>query len=129
MSERSLALALLDGRFAVARLEPGAPIPEWASAGALSSVTRTRDELSIVCAAASVPGEVKAERDWRCLAVAGPLDFSEVGILAELTAALAEAGISLFALSTYDTDYLLVRAADLEGALAALRARGHAVDG
>ena len=127
MSGRSLSLELLDGSFAVARLDPGSPLPEWADGGAISSTTRTADELSVVCESERLPEGVRAERDWRCLKVAGPLDFSEVGILADLTAALAHAGISLFALSTYDTDYLLVRAGDLEGAVAALRERGHLV--
>ncbi len=122
-----LSLSILASTFAVARLEPDAPLPEWASAGELCSITRTADELSIVCEASSVPADVRAERDWRGLVVAGPLDFSEVGILAALTGALATAGISLFALSTYDTDYLLVRAAHLDAAVDALRQAGHRV--
>ena len=127
MSGRTLSLALLEGSFAVARLDPESPAPRWAEGSGLTSVTRTPEELSIVCAAECVPPGVRAERDWCCLKVAGPLDFSEVGILAELTAVLAETGISRFALSTYDTDYLLVRSVDLEGAVAALRGRGHLV--
>lgn len=122
-----LSLSILASTFAVARLAPDAPLPEWASAGELCSITRTADELSIVCEASSVPADVRAERDWRGLVVAGPLDFSEVGILAALTGALATAGISLFALSTYDTDYLLVRAAHLDAAVDALRQAGHRV--
>ena len=129
MSPRDLRLTLLPGSFAVARLDPASPVPEWAAAGELTSITRTAAELSIVCAQEGVPATVKAERDWRCLAVAGPLDFSEVGILAELTGALADSGVSLFALSTFDTDYLLVRAGDLETAVAVLRERGHSVAG
>ena len=127
MSAPPLSLTLLAGTFAVARLDAGDPMPRWAEGGELSSITRTGEELSIVCAAERVPIEVAAERDWRCLAVVGPLDFSEVGILADLTGVLAEAGVSLFALSTYDTDYLLVRDAALETAVRALHGRGHSV--
>lgn len=124
---RTLELAVLEGDFAVARLGPDEPVPEWASEGGLVSITHTADELSIVCDAARVPAGVVAERGWRCLGVAGPLDFSAVGILAELAGALAEAGISLFAISTYDTDYLLVRTEALAAAVEALARRGHSV--
>lgn len=92
------------------------------------SVTRTPSELSIVCAAGRVPAGVTAVRDWRALVVAGPLDFSEIGVLASLTGPLAGVGVSVFALSTYDTDYLLVREAALEEAVAALHEAGHAID-
>ena len=117
-----LTLTLLPDRLAVCRLAPDAALPPWlAWDGGLISLTRTADELSIVCAEERVPGDVQAERGWRAFKVLGPLDFALTGILAGLAAPLAEAGISLFALSTYDTDYILVRAADLERALAALR--------
>lgn len=123
-----LALRVLAERYAVCRLAPADSIPPWAWTGALASVTRTPAELSIVCAAAAVPASVAGvERGWRALAVVGPLDFSLVGILATLTAALARAGVPLFALSTYDTDYLLVRASDLDRASEALRRAGCSV--
>lgn len=121
-----LTLALLPELFAVCRLQPQAPLPDWV-AGPFFSVTRTADELSIVCLQALLPAEVQAERNWRCLKVLGPLDFSLVGILASLSAALAEARISLFALSTFDTDYLLVKSAALQPALLALQRAGHSV--
>ena len=117
-----LTLTLLPDRLAVCRLAPDAALPPWLDwSGGLISLTRTSDELSIVCAEERVPDTVQAERGWRALKVLGPLDFALTGILAGLAAPLAEAGISLFALSTYDTDYVLVRAADLERALAVLR--------
>ncbi len=123
-----LTLRLLPGRFAVARLAPDAAVPAWAWAGALSSVTRTARELSIVCAEAAVPAAVRAERGFRCLAVQGPLDFSATGVLAALATALADAAISLFALSTYDTDLVFVRESSAAAATAALRAAGHRVE-
>ena len=105
-----LRLTLLPGLFAVCRLPPDQAPPVWLDWSAdLASVTRTADELSIVCPTDKVPGDLAAERDWRTFKVEGPLDFALVGILAELSGALAEAGVSLFAISTYDTDYLLVR--------------------
>jgi hypothetical protein len=93
----------------------------------LQSVTRTADELSIVCSAASVPTAVSAQRGFRCLRVVGPLDFAATGILESLLRPLADAGVSVFVVSTYDTDYVLVRAACLEPAVAALCRAGHEV--
>lgn len=116
-----MILGLLAGAYAVCRLAPGAELPGWLDwSGALVSVTATAEELSIVCPAGLVPEDIRAERDWRTFKVEGPLDFALVGILAKLSGALADAGVSVFALSTYDTDYLLVRADKLEVATAAL---------
>lgn len=117
----SLTLALLADRYAVCRLAPRSELPGWLDwSGALVSVSATAEELSIVCPADLVPEGLRAERDWRAFKVEGPLDFALVGILAKLSGALAEAEVSLFAISTYDTDYLLVREAKLEAATAAL---------
>jgi uncharacterized protein len=123
-----LTLILLPDRFAVCRLSGQDPVPAWAWTGSLCSITRSAEELSIVCAQEAVPDAVTAERDWRALKVLGPLDFSLVGILARLTAPLAAAGISLFAISTYDTDYLLVKEERLAEAVAALQQAGFRVD-
>ena len=120
MTDR-LTVSLLPGLFAVCRLDPEQALPAWLDWSAdLSSVTRTIDELSIVCPSDQVPGEVTAERDWRAFKVEGPLDFALVGILAKLSGALADASVSLFAISTYDTDYLLVREDKLAEAKRAL---------
>jgi hypothetical protein len=124
----ALTLTLLPETLAVCRLAPDAPVPAWAWAGEPASVTRTRDELSIVCRAAEVPDDVQREAGWRCLKVRGPLDFGLTGVLAALTVPLATAGIPVFALSTFDTDYLLVRAEDLLRAMDVLRAAGHDIE-
>ena len=116
-----LTLTLLPGTFAVCRLEPDAPVPFWATQGAFFSLTRTADELSFVVAQEYVPADSACERDWKALKVEGPLDFALTGILVSLCVPLADADISLFAVSTYDTDYLLIRAAQWEMALAVLR--------
>jgi hypothetical protein len=123
-----LTLLLLPDTLAVCRLAPDAEVPAWAWTGEPASVTRTRDELSIVCRAAAVPEGVRAEVGWRCLKVQGPLDFGLTGILAALTAPLAAAGIAIFAVSTFDTDYLLVKAENLDRAIDVLRGAGHHVE-
>ena len=127
MAFQQLTLIVVDGVFAVCRLEPGASIPSWATAGDFFSITRTAEELSVVCRQNTVPDGINCERGWRCLRVAGTIPFSVVGVLASLTAPLAEARISAFAVSTFDTDYLLVKAEDLGRAVDNLRRQGHTI--
>lgn len=122
-----LRLRVLDPAFAVARLEPREPTPAWVVRSAFHTVSRTPAECSVLCPWEDVPEGVRREGPFRALEVAGPLDFALTGILAALLSPLAEAGISVFALSTFDTDYVLVRAETLEAAVAALRAAGHAI--
>jgi hypothetical protein len=124
---RSLELTLLPQQFAIAQLAADAPIPEWATRGAFFSVSRTQEELSVVTEAANVPADVKSQSGWRILKVQGPFDLSEVGVLASLASPIARAGVSLFAISTYDTDYLLISAEQLEKAASALEQAGHKV--
>lgn len=122
-----LKLTILDGAFAVCRLGRDDDIPAWAQVGGFVSITRTADELSIVCPLGAAPDGVKREGDWRCLKVEGPLDFSLVGILSALATPLAKAGVSIFAVSTYDTDYLMVKETTLEKAIQVLTQAGHQV--
>ncbi len=129
MAQHALELQVLPGQLAVCRLPAGAAIPSWAMAGAFVSITRSADEVSVVCPQDGVPGGVRAERGWRALQVTGPLDFALTGVLAALVVPLAEAGVGIFALSTYDTDYVLVRECDLARAVAALEGAGHRVRG
>jgi uncharacterized protein len=125
----SLHVSLLPGVYAICRFSVSAPVPSWTEhATALLSITRTPDELSIVCEAALVPPEAQAERGWSCLRVRGPLDFALVGVLAAIVEPLAKARISVFATSTYDTDYVLVRTSSLEQTIAALERAGHQVE-
>ena len=121
----SLAFSLIDGHYAIVRLHADAAIPVWAR-GAFLSVTRTSEELSIVCEEGNVP-DVVADRGWRCLKLAGPMPLDQTGVAAAFTRVLADAGIALFVVSTYDTDYVLVRDATIEPASAALRASGYTV--
>ena len=122
---RKLKFEIVPGYFAVSRLSPNAAIPHWAVAGPVTSITRNADELSIVSLSASVPAEVKSERSWTCLKLLGPFPFHETGILASFLEPCAKAGIPIFAISTFDTDYVLVKAADKERALRALAGAGH----
>ncbi len=122
-----LRLFLLDCRLAVCRLGPDDEVPGWAGGGPFSSVTRTSQELSIVCREDAVPEGIAREGGWRIFQVEGPLDFALTGVLASIAGPLGEAGVSLFALSTFDTDYVMVRENDVEAAVSALRRPGHAV--
>ena len=122
-------LELLSAEYLICRLPADAPYPVWARGENLLALIRTPHELSVVCEeTADLPDDVRIEDDWRALKVQGPLDFSLVGVLADLAGALARAGVSIFALSTFDTDYLLVKSADLPAALDALKRAGHQID-
>ena len=120
-------LDLIPDTLAVSRLSPDAEYPEWLGEGELRAYLRTADEVTVVGEEADVPEGILSEVGWRALKVRGPLDFSMVGVLATLVNPLAEAGISVFVLSTYDTDYVLVKEVVLDRALAALRRVGHII--
>jgi hypothetical protein len=122
-------LYVLDDLYAVARLEPDAALPVWAQQGPFWSITRSDSELSVVCREEDVPPDASAERGWCAFEVAGPLDFSLIGVVASLVTPLAEEGIPLFLVSTFETDYLLVREHDLHRSVEALTNAGHSVDG
>ena len=120
-----MTLDLIPGSYAVCRWAPDESLSPSITEGTFFSVTRTPTELSAVCDVAAVPPGVKTDGPWSVLAVRGPLDLNMTGVLAGLTAPLAAAGISIFAISTYDTDYLLVRNHDLDRAILVLREAGH----
>lgn len=127
-----MRLIRLSGEYAVARAAPETQVPATLFAGAglgsgLVSVTRTADELSLVAPANALAGFPRVEAGWCAFRVAGTLDFAMTGVLADLAGALAQAGVSLFAVSTWDTDYVLVKQAKADAAAAAWRAAGHEV--
>lgn len=131
---RKLTVDVRPGSYTVLRMAPDAPVPEELSAatGGLVSITRTDQEVSVVCPAdVAVPARhvQRSEPDWRLLTVRGPLEFTLTGIMAALAGTLAAAGVSLFALSTFDTDHLMVKQGDLARAVAALVEAGHSVHG
>ncbi|KAA2258615.1 ACT domain-containing protein [Solihabitans fulvus] len=125
-----LTIDVRPGEYTVARLPQDAPVPPGLfDHPGLVSVTRTPDELSIVCPSEHAPATDQVQDGWRLLTVRGPLEFTLTGIMAALSGGLAAAGVSLFALSTYDTDHLLVKATDLDRAVRALLAGGNEVRG
>lgn len=124
---RCLELSLLPERFAISRLAPSAAIPQWALRGTFFSITRTGDELSVVCELSNVPAGVHSQPGWRLFKVHGPFALTETGVLAALASPLAEAKISLLAISTFDTDYLLAASETLSAAIAALERAGHKI--
>jgi len=121
MSEKRLTMKLLKGKFGVCRLSKDELIPEWAQNSYFYSITQTVDELSVVCFQENIPSDITTcEKDWRILKVEGTLDFSLIGILSSISTILAQKGISIFAISTYDTDYILVKNKDIDSAIDAL---------
>lgn len=124
---RPQELSLLQETYGICRLPAAAPIPEWASAEPLCSATRTGTELTIICPQDVIPPDHRDEMSWRCLRIDGSFDLNQVGVLASLAEPLARAGISIFVFGSYETDFVLVKQADIKEAIAALSASGHAV--
>jgi hypothetical protein len=117
------------GRWAICRLASTEQVPAWATGSArLLVVARTASELSIVAPEERVPADVRAARGFRVIEVCGPVPFTVVGLMASIAQALAEAGVSLVPIGTYDTDYVLVQEADLSRATEALRAAGFRIE-
>jgi hypothetical protein len=127
VNSQRLTLVVHRGLYCICRLGPGEPLPAWTARSEFCSVTRTPEELSVVCDQDVVPPQIEANRGWRLLRVQGTLDFSLVGVLAGLTTTLANANVTVFAASTHDTDYLLVRDETLDRAIMAFREAGYAV--
>jgi len=123
---QALSLRVLQSRLAICRLAADAPVPSWAG-GSFVSITRTSAELSVVCDESGVPDDVIAARGYGAIEVIGPIPLDVVGVMAKLSGALARAGISLCAIATYDTDYVLMQERDLEQAVEALREAGCSV--
>ena len=124
---KKLELSLLPHRYAVCQFHPDKHIPYWALLGDFVSLTRTHEELSIVCQQDNVPEDTAAERGWRCLQVQGAFDFTVAGVNASLAIPLAEADISVLAIATYATDYIFIKEENVEQALQVLQQAGHYV--
>jgi hypothetical protein len=123
----TLTLEVLPEQYAVCRLPSGSGLPPLPPTGRFYSLTRTADELTLLVPERLAPVGAQTRRGYRALKVTGALSFEEVGVVASLTRPLAEVGISLFAISTYDTNYILVKQSELNQAVAALRSAGHTV--
>ena len=122
---QKLAFHLLAGSYAIVRLAADAPFPDWARKGEFTSISRTPDELSIVCSAGNVPAGVPSPHRWACLKLEGPFPFEQTGVLLSFIEPLSTRGIPIFAISTYATDYVLVQEEFAEQALDALRRAGY----
>jgi len=123
----SLTLTVFPEELAVCRLPAAASLPHWVDTAGLTAVTWTADETSIVCRAEIVPEGIVADGPWRAFMVAGPLDVGLTGILLSIAQPLADAGVGIFTVSTYDTDYVLVKQESLATAIAALCDYGHQI--
>lgn len=126
---KRLTVDLRQGEYVLSRLPAEAGLPAWPVPGEFVSVTRTGDEISMVTPAEHAPAGAKLDGGWRLLTVRGPLEFTLTGIMASLAGSLAAAGVPLFAVSTFDTDHILVKQTDLDRAVLALREAGHEVHG
>jgi uncharacterized protein len=115
----------LAGTYAVSRLEPIAPIPVWADGEGFVSISRSGDELSIVCRAERVPAGIRQDSGWTCYKFVGPFAFDETGIVASVIGPLSDAGIGIFVVSTFDGDHMLIKEADVARAAPILTASGH----
>jgi uncharacterized protein len=111
--------------YAIVRQAPGEPVPEWSTQGEFTSITRTGDELSIVCPAGNLPHDIEAQQHWMCLKLEGPFPFSQTGVLLSFIEPLSSKGIPIFAISTYDTDYVLIQEEWAGAAINALERAGH----
>ncbi len=127
MNKIRLKLEILKNRYGVCKLESGTAIPGWISGKGFFSITGTPEELSLVCEEELIPEGVKSEKGWRIFKVQGPLDFSLIGILSAISTCLAEAGISIFVVSTYETDYIMVREKGFQQAVTALIKAGYEI--
>ena len=127
MSKHSLKFSFVPGNFAVCRLSAGSPVPAWSLQGSFFAIAGTSEELSVVCLAEFVPEGVQQDAGWICLKLAGPFPFSTTGILASFIQPLSDNGVPIFAISTFDTDYVLIKEDFAGAALDVLQAAGHEI--
>ncbi len=120
-----LKFRVLPGLYAIVRLNADALVPDWATEAGFISITRTADEVSIVCPSDNLPGDVTTQHHWQCLKLEGPFPFSLTGILLSFIEPLSTNKIPIFAISTYDTDYVLIQEEYAKSAFEALSASGH----
>lgn len=122
-----LTFILADGVFSLCRLAPEDAIPSWALSSDFYTISKTNDELSVVCESQYVPAGIKQDGNWRLLKIAAVLDLSLTGITAKFSTALANAGVNLCVIATYETDYILVKQEKLQTAITALQDAGFIV--
>ncbi len=124
-----LTLDLLEGNFVICRLSPSSAMPSWAYTGPFISITKTNDELSIITIDDNrLPKDIQCERNWKCLKLKGPFPFNMTGILSSVLSPLANAEIPILAISTFDTDYVMIKDENLQIAIDVLKQNGHRVN-
>ena len=127
MGQRQLKISLLKDKYGICTLPNDAPIPDWVSNESLASITRTDKELTIVCRQDIIPSELKSDLNWRCFKIDGSFDLNQIGVISSISSPLADAGISIYVISTYDTDYFLVKEDNLEQTISTLSNSGHSI--
>jgi hypothetical protein len=123
--QHQLRFRQLSGTYAIVRIAPDAPVPDWATKGEFTSITRSADELSIVCPTENLPPDVRSSHRWICLKLEGPFAFSLTGVLLSFIEPLSDNGIPIFAIATFDTDYVLVQEESSATAIKLLTRAGH----
>jgi hypothetical protein len=125
MKQRQLQLSLLKDKYGICTLPNTAPIPDWALTQSLASITRTEKELTIVCRLEILPSQYQSDLNWRCFKIDGSFDLNQIGVISSISSPLADAGISIYVISTYDTDYFLIQEQNLEKTISVLSNSGH----
>ncbi len=125
MKQRQLQLSLLKDKYGICTLPNTAPIPDWALTQSLASITRTEKELTIVCRLEILPSQYQSDLKWRCFKIDGSFDLNQIGVISSISSPLADAGISIYVISTYDTDYFLIKEQNLEKTISTLSDIGH----
>ena len=125
MKQRQLQLSLLKDKYGICTLPNNAPIPDWALTQSLASITRTEKELTIVCRLEILPSQYQSGLNWRCFKIDGSFDLNQIGVISSISSTLADAGISIYVISTYDTDYFLIQEQNLEQTISTLSDIGH----
>lgn len=122
-----LSLKVLDDDYSICRLKNTDIVPKWADNSKFSSITRTKNELSIVCIQGAVPPDIKCEKDWKVIKIDSVLEFSMVGIISKISDLLAKNDVSIFVISTFDTDYVLVKSNNLSKTITVLSNAGYKI--
>ena len=125
MKQRQLQLSLLKDKYGICTLPNTAPIPDWALTQSLASITRTEKELTIVCRLEILPSQYQSDLKWRCFKIDGSFDLNQIGVISSISSPLADIGISIYVISTYDTDYFLIQEQNLEKTISVLSSSGH----
>jgi hypothetical protein len=123
--KEAIKLEILEPLFGIVKLEQNSNIPKWVANEYFYSITKTAAEISVVCLQRNIPDNKICEKDWKVIKIAGSLDFSMVGIISKLSTVLADGGISIFVISTYDTDYILIKKRDIENTIELLKEAGY----